>query len=184
MTNSIRSKNVRRSSISMRTFWNGFYGTLNLLLVIISVLCITPRVETVSVPKIIFAFLPPPRFRDIHHTQRRVDCPASKKKSDWQKMMDEQGISSSQLNGSGKNGRITKQDVLSAMAAGFPAEHASGWGGTRDKSPKKMSLLRRKVAERLVAVKSETAMLTTFNEVDMQPIMDIRRKYKKCCRYI
>lgn len=90
MTNSIRSKNVRRSSISMRTFWNGFYGTLNLLLVTISVLCITPRVETVSVPKIIFAFLPPPRFRDIHHTQRRVDCPASKKKSDWQKMMDEQ----------------------------------------------------------------------------------------------
>lgn len=95
------------------------------------------------------------------------------------KIMDEQGITSAQVNGTGKNGRITKQDVLAAMAGGFSAEAAAGWGGTRDQEKKKMSMLRRKVAERLVAVKNETAMLTTFNEVDMKPIMDVRTKYKK-----
>ena len=95
------------------------------------------------------------------------------------KIMEENGISASQVSGTGKDGRITKQDVLAAMAAGFSAEAAQGWGGTRDTAPKKMSMLRRKVAERLVAVKNETAMLTTFNEVDMKPIMDIRKKYKK-----
>lgn len=95
------------------------------------------------------------------------------------KLMNENGISANQVNGTGKDGRITKQDVLAAMAGGFSAADAQGWGGTRETSPKKMSMLRRKVAERLVAVKNETAMLTTFNEVDMKPIMDIRKKYKK-----
>ena len=95
------------------------------------------------------------------------------------KVMAENGVSANQVSGTGKDGRITKQDVLSAMAAGFSPEAASGWGGTRDKEPKKMSMLRRKVAERLVAVKNETAMLTTFNEVDMKPIMDVRAKYKQ-----
>jgi len=65
------------------------------------------------------------------------------------------------------------------MAAGFDTTSVAGWGGTREKSSQRMSMLRRKVAERLVAVKNETAMLTTFNEVDMKPIMDIRAKYKK-----
>lgn len=95
------------------------------------------------------------------------------------KVMAENGVKSNQVSGTGKDGRITKQDVLEAMSAGFSAEAAAGWGGTRDKSNKKMSMLRRKVAERLVAVKNETAMLTTFNEVDMKPIMDIRAKYKQ-----
>ncbi|HLV42190.1 MAG TPA: 2-oxoglutarate dehydrogenase complex dihydrolipoyllysine-residue succinyltransferase [Brumimicrobium sp.] len=95
------------------------------------------------------------------------------------KIMKENNVSSKQVSGTGKDGRITKQDVVDAMAAGFDAESTSGWGGTRDKTPKRMSMLRRKVAERLVAVKSETAMLTTFNEVDMKPIMDLRNKYKK-----
>jgi len=95
------------------------------------------------------------------------------------KIMAENGISSNQLNGTGKDGRITKQDVVAAMAAGIPTEATQGWGGTRDIKPVKMSMLRRKVAERLVAVKNETAMLTTFNEVDMKPIMDLRKKYKK-----
>ena len=93
------------------------------------------------------------------------------------KLMAENGISN--VNGTGKDGRITKADVLAAMAGGFSGADAVGWGGTRDTSAKKMSMLRRKVAERLVAVKNETAMLTTFNEVDMKPIMDIRAKYKK-----
>ncbi|MGV6861879.1 MAG: 2-oxoglutarate dehydrogenase complex dihydrolipoyllysine-residue succinyltransferase [Putridiphycobacter sp.] len=95
------------------------------------------------------------------------------------KMMDENNISANQINGTGKDGRITKQDVVAAMAAGFSPEAAQGWGGTRDTEMKKMSRLRRKIAERLVAVKNDTAMLTTFNEVDMKPIMDIRKKYKK-----
>lgn len=95
------------------------------------------------------------------------------------KIMDENGISASHINGSGKDGRITKQDVIAAMAGGFSAEAAAGWGGTRNSDRKKMSMLRRKVAERLVSVKNETAMLTTFNEVDMKPIMDLRNKYKK-----
>jgi 2-oxoglutarate dehydrogenase E2 component (dihydrolipoamide succinyltransferase) len=83
------------------------------------------------------------------------------------------------LNGSGKDGRITKQDVVNAMSAGFSPEAAQGWGGTRNQNREKMSMLRRKIAERLVSVKNETAMLTTFNEVDMKPIMDIRAKYKE-----
>ncbi|MBI3134893.1 MAG: 2-oxoglutarate dehydrogenase complex dihydrolipoyllysine-residue succinyltransferase [Bacteroidetes bacterium] len=95
------------------------------------------------------------------------------------KMMDENGISAGQVNGSGKGGRITKSDVVAAMAGGFSASATQGWGGTREQNREKMSMLRRKVAERLVSVKNETAMLTTFNEVDMKPIMDIREKYKK-----
>jgi len=94
------------------------------------------------------------------------------------KIMSENGISSKQVLGSGKDGRITKQDVVNAMSAGFSTESAQGWGGTRNQNREKMSMLRRKIAERLVSVKNETAMLTTFNEVDMKPIMDIRAKYK------
>ncbi len=94
------------------------------------------------------------------------------------KMMAEQGIKATQVNATGKDGRITKQDVVAAMSAGFSAAAVLGWGGTRDQNREKMSMLRRKIAERLVSVKNETAMLTTFNEVDMKPIMDLRAKYK------
>jgi 2-oxoglutarate dehydrogenase E2 component (dihydrolipoamide succinyltransferase) len=94
------------------------------------------------------------------------------------KIMTENGISSKQVAGTGKDGRITKQDVVNAMSAGFSTDAAQGWGGTREQNREKMSMLRRKIAERLVSVKNETAMLTTFNEVDMKPIMDIRAKYK------
>jgi len=95
------------------------------------------------------------------------------------KIMKENGVAPNQVNGAGKDGRITKQDVVAAMASGFSPNATQGWGGTRDSEPQKMSLMRRKIAERLVAVKNETAMLTTFNEVDMKPIMDLRTKYKK-----
>lgn len=95
------------------------------------------------------------------------------------KLMDENNVSGSRIQGTGKDGRITKQDVVAFMAGGFDTSAAAGWGGTRDEERKRMSMLRRKVATRLVAVKSETAMLTTFNEVDMKPIMDIRKKYKE-----
>lgn len=95
------------------------------------------------------------------------------------KIMEENGVPANQVNGTGKGGRITKQDVVAAMANGFSTTSTQGWGGTREQSREKMSMLRRKVAERLVSVKNETAMLTTFNEVDMKPIMDLREKYKK-----
>jgi 2-oxoglutarate dehydrogenase E2 component (dihydrolipoamide succinyltransferase) len=95
------------------------------------------------------------------------------------KMMDENNVSSNQVNGTGKGGRITKQDVVNSMAAGIPADSAQGWGGSRDSSREKMTSLRRKVAERLVAVKSETAMLTTFNEIDMSEVMALRSRMKE-----
>lgn len=93
------------------------------------------------------------------------------------KMMDEKGIKSNQLVGTGKDGRITKGDVSNALANGFSVNEIS-FGGTRDQERKKMTTLRKKIAERLVGVKNETAMLTTFNEVDMKPVMDLRKKYK------
>ncbi|MCH2198461.1 MAG: 2-oxoglutarate dehydrogenase complex dihydrolipoyllysine-residue succinyltransferase [Flavobacteriales bacterium] len=95
-----------------------------------------------------------------------------------QKLMSENGIQAGQVQGTGKDGRILKQDVVAAMAAGFDTSAASTWGGSREIRRERMSSLRRKVAERLVSVKQETAMLTTFNEVNMKPIMDIRAKYK------
>lgn len=104
-----------------------------------------------------------------------IPSPAAKK------MMADKGISSGSITGSGRDGRVLKQDVISALAAGFDPSSASaqgGWTGSRDVRTERMSMLRRKVAERLVGVKNETAMLTTFNEVDMKPIMDLRAKYK------
>ena len=94
------------------------------------------------------------------------------------KIMSENKVDASKVPATGKDGRITKQDVLAAMSAGFPADSVQGWGGTRETSRERMSMMRRKIAERLVAVKQETAMLTTFNELDMKPIMDMRTKYK------
>lgn len=97
------------------------------------------------------------------------------------KLMAENGISASQLNGSGKDGRITKQDVLAALSNGLPTAAkvlSNSWQGNRDKERVKMTSLRKTIAKRLVAVKNETAMLTTFNEVDMSEIYAIRAKYK------
>lgn len=97
------------------------------------------------------------------------------------KLMAENNISAGQMNGTGKDGRITKQDVLAALSNGLPgaAEVVSNsWKGGRDRDRNKMTPLRKTVARRLVAVKNETAMLTTFNEVDMSGIYAIRAKYK------
>ena len=94
------------------------------------------------------------------------------------KIMNENNISAAQVVPTGKDGRITKNDVNQALSAGFDTQSMQGWGGTRTQTREKMSMLRRKIAERLVHVKNETAMLTTFNEVDMKPVMDLRSKYK------
>ena len=98
-------------------------------------------------------------------------------------MMKDNKVSSSSLTGSGANGRITRSDVEAYITGGVDASQVmQGWGGTRDADRKKMSMLRRKVAQRLVAVKQETAMLTTFNEIDMSFVMDLRKKYKEAFR--
>jgi 2-oxoglutarate dehydrogenase E2 component (dihydrolipoamide succinyltransferase) len=97
------------------------------------------------------------------------------------KIMAENNVASKQLNGTGKDGRITKQDVLAALSNGLPTAQAilsNSWQGGRDKDRAKMTSLRKTVAKRLVAVKNETAMLTTFNEIDMSEIYAIRAKYK------
>jgi len=95
-------------------------------------------------------------------------------------MLDEKGVDAGNVKGSGPNGRITKSDVEAYIAGGVSADAVvmNGWGGTRNDSRAKMTTLRKKVAERLVMVKNQTAMLTTFNEVDMSAVMALRDKYK------
>ena len=90
------------------------------------------------------------------------------------KILDEKGISSKDVKGSGRDGRVTKEDAVEAKASmGSPGT------GSRGEEKKKMSMFRRKLAERLVSAKNDTAMLTTFNEVDMSPIFELRKKYKE-----
>ena len=90
------------------------------------------------------------------------------------KILTEKGVDASTVKGSGRDGRITKDDAIMAI----PSMGTPGEGG-RSTSRKKLSMLRRKVAERLVSAKNETAMLTTFNEVDMSAIFELRKKYKE-----
>ena len=89
------------------------------------------------------------------------------------KILDEKNIDSASVSGTGKGGRITKDDAVNAVPSmGTPT------GGNRGTERTKLSMLRRKVAERLVSAKNETAMLTTFNEVNMTPINNLRNEYK------
>ncbi|KAF2079340.1 2-oxoglutarate dehydrogenase complex dihydrolipoyllysine-residue succinyltransferase [Flavobacterium sharifuzzamanii] len=89
------------------------------------------------------------------------------------KILDEKNIAPASVTGTGKGGRITKDDAVNAVPSmGTPT------GGSRGTERTKLSMLRRKVAERLVSAKNETAMLTTFNEVNMTPINQIRNEYK------
>ncbi|MCE7071162.1 2-oxoglutarate dehydrogenase complex dihydrolipoyllysine-residue succinyltransferase [Dyadobacter sp. CY327] len=106
------------------------------------------------------------------------------------KILAERGIDPKDVNGSGSGGRIMKDDALKAgskpaetaapsqSAAPKPAAPAAAPAGARGQRREKMSSLRKTIARRLVAVKNETAMLTTFNEVDMKPVMDVRSKFK------
>ena len=114
------------------------------------------------------------------------------------KILDEKGVSAQQVQGSGVGGRVTKEDAVKASPApaptAAPAQPASTpkpaapaasalpadspAPGSRNQRREKMTSLRRTIARRLVAVKNETAMLTTFNEVDMKQVMDLRNKFK------
>ena len=105
------------------------------------------------------------------------------------KVMAEKGLSSSDVKGTGVDGRITKEDALAAqksapkkeekVAAPEIAAPVFSGGVSREDRREKMSALRKTVSRRLVSVKNETAMLTTFNEVNMKPIMDLRKKFKE-----
>ncbi|UOG75242.1 2-oxoglutarate dehydrogenase complex dihydrolipoyllysine-residue succinyltransferase [Hymenobacter tibetensis] len=110
------------------------------------------------------------------------------------KILGEKGVNAADVQGTGRDGRITKEDAQNAQAkpaapavapvasspapAVKPAEAAQPASGNRNQRRERMSNLRKTVARRLVSVKNETAMLTTFNEVNMQPIMDLRTKFK------
>jgi 2-oxoglutarate dehydrogenase E2 component (dihydrolipoamide succinyltransferase) len=109
--------------------------------------------------------------------------------SSAEKLMNEKGISPSQVEATGRSGRITKSDVVTALSQSATVKTSPTPKSTEATKPalipserserrEKMSQLRKKIAQRLVAVKNETAMLTTFNEVDMTAIMEVRKKYK------
>lgn len=91
------------------------------------------------------------------------------------KILAEKGIEASSIVGTGVNGRVTKEDAVKAVPSMGQEVNVEGRGVSRSK----LSMLRRKVAERLVSAKNETAMLTTFNEVDMSPIFALRKEYKE-----
>ena len=91
------------------------------------------------------------------------------------KILAEKGMDASSIQGTGRAGRITKEDVIQGVPSMGKAINVDGRGTSRSK----MSMLRRKVAERLVEAKNTTAMLTTFNEVDMSPIFTLRKEYKE-----
>jgi len=103
------------------------------------------------------------------------------------KILNEKGMQTSQVSGTGVGGRITKEDAVKAQVSA-PAKESKPSpaltvpvitsGGSRNERREKMTSLRKTIAKRLVAVKNETAMLTTFNEVDMKPVMDLRSRYK------
>ncbi len=95
------------------------------------------------------------------------------------KLIRENSLDPAKINGSGKGGRITKNDAINAGSNGSTGSMIMARpSGNRDTQREKMSMLRKKLSSRLVSVKNQTAMLTTFNEVDMSSIMNLRKKYK------
>ena len=103
------------------------------------------------------------------NTKSHIASPSARK------IITENNLEISDITGTGKDGRVTKEDAVNSKPSmGSPSNN-----NERSESRTKLSMLRRKVAERLVTVKNETAMLTTFNEVDMSAIFDLRSKYKE-----
>lgn len=127
-----------------------------------------PKAETPASPAEVPAAKPQATVQQVPNTKVQEPSPAARK------ILAEREIPIQAVKGTGKDGRITKNDALSASkpSMGTPT------GGVRKEVRTKMSMLRRKVAERLVSAKNETAMLTTFNEVDMSAIYALRAQYK------
>ncbi len=122
------------------------------------------KVETVEAPK------PTDQAQQASQTYATgTPSPAANK------ILAEKGIVASEVKGTGRDGRVTKEDAVNAVPSMGQEVNVEGRGVTRSK----LSMLRRKVAERLVMAKNETAMLTTFNEVDMSPIFALRNEYKE-----
>jgi len=116
----------------------------------------------------------------IKEIKDEISIPQSNTKShiaspSARKIISENNLEISDINGTGKDGRVTKDDAVNSK----PSMGSLSNNKERSESRTKLSMLRRKVAERLVTVKNETAMLTTFNEVDMSAIFDLRKKYKE-----
>jgi len=134
---------------------------------------------------------------EVAKVETKAETPSSQKVANpaAEKMMREQNVNVENVEGSGRDGRITKTDVINHLNTPAPQpkpevkvetpkaqpqpQVQTAISGDRSEKREKMTTLRRKIAERLVAVKNETAMLTTFNEVDMQAVMDLRAKYKE-----
>ena len=118
---------------------------------------------------------PAPKIKVNEDVQEKTSFATGTPSPAAAKILSEKNIPISTISGSGKGGRITKDDALKAL----PKVDVNAIVKDRKIESKKLSMLRRKVAQRLVAVKNHTAMLTTFNEVNMTPIFELRKKYKE-----
>lgn len=138
----------------------------------------TNAAKPVGAPKaaVVVASVPAPVAAPTIAKEMNIPSPAAKK------ILEEKGVSASSVSGTGKDGRITKEDAMNSAVATpvavKPTSNVSG-AGSRTVSTEKMSRLRKTIATKLVEAKNTTAMLTTFNEVDMYELMNLRKKYKE-----
>ena len=116
-----------------------------------------------------------PKDADIKEIEEKREDSTSNVTPVAQKIIDDKGIDINNISGSGAGGKITKEDVLNVTSNNTEEKLET----TESQNRVKMTQLRKTIAKRLVSVKNETAMLTTFNEVDMSSIMDLRSKYKE-----
>lgn len=126
------------------------------------------KASTASAPPVEAAPAPAAVVEQTTSYASQTPSPAARK------IIAEKGIDPVAIKGTGRGGRITKEDAVKAV----PSMGSQPEWGSRSQDRTKLSMLRRKVAERLVAAKNETAMLTTFNEADMAPIFELRNQYK------
>lgn len=134
-----------------------------------------PKAENAEAPKAEGKVVEKPAIVEASKEEKPTSYASGTPSPAAKKILDEKGVQASDVIGSGKDGRITKQDAQTASVAAMGSGTS---GGSRAVTSTKLSMLRRKVATRLVSVKNETAMLTTFNEVDMSEIFRIRKQYK------
>ncbi|AYO57930.1 dihydrolipoyllysine-residue succinyltransferase [Chryseobacterium sp. 6424] len=135
-----------------------------------------PKTENAEAPKAEEKVVEKPAIIQEQKAEKPASYATGTPSPAAKKILDEKGVDAAQVSGSGRDGRITKQDAETAAVPAMGS--ASSTGGSRAISKTKLSMLRRKLAARLVSVKNETAMLTTFNEVDMSEIFRIRKQYK------